>query len=79
MLREHGILQLFIGGLATDYCVRASVLDALREGFEVAVIVDVIRGVDQVPGDIALAIVEMAAADARFARSTDLLKEVLPA
>ena len=35
-LRERGVDRLVVGGLATDYCVRASVLDALREGFEVS-------------------------------------------
>ena len=37
-LRERGIERLLVGGLATDYCVRATALDALRAGFEVVVV-----------------------------------------
>src|SRR5437764_533804 len=37
-LREQGVRRLLVGGLATDYCVRASVLDARREGFDVLVL-----------------------------------------
>ena len=39
-LREHQVHRLLVGGLATDYCVRASVLDARQEGFEVMVLED---------------------------------------
>jgi nicotinamidase-related amidase len=50
-LREHGIERLLVGGLATDYCVRVSALDALREGFDVVVVEDAVRAVDVRPGD----------------------------
>ncbi|MHB8577722.1 MAG: isochorismatase family protein [Dehalococcoidia bacterium] len=46
LLREAGLRQLYIGGLATDYCVRSSVLDALREGFQTTVLLDGSRGVN---------------------------------
>jgi nicotinamidase/pyrazinamidase len=65
-LRTRGIRRLVVGGLATDYCVRASVLDALRHGFEVSVIEDAVRGVDQRAGDSARAVDEMKAAGAVF-------------
>ncbi|MEM2094092.1 MAG: nicotinamidase [Candidatus Bathyarchaeia archaeon] len=45
-LRAVGVKTLFIGGLATDYCVRATALDALSRGFKVALLVDAVRGID---------------------------------
>ena len=58
-LAEAGIEELFIGGLATDYCIRASALDAVKAGFRTHLLVDAIRGVDVNPGDSGLAIEEM--------------------
>ena len=58
-LRHNGVTHLFIGGLATDYCVRASVLDALRAGLQVTVLDDAIAGVDLAPGDSSRARTEM--------------------
>ena len=56
---------MLVGGLATDYCVRATALDALREGFEVVVLRDAVRAVDVQPGDGDRALEEMRAAGAR--------------
>lgn len=67
MLRERGVSRLWVGGLATDYCVRATVLDAIREGFDVVVLEDAVRAVDVKPGDGARALAEMRAAGARTA------------
>lgn len=65
-LRTRGVRRLYVGGLATDYCVKATTLDALREGFEVFVLSDAIRAVDLKPGDGDRAIAEMREAGARF-------------
>ncbi len=65
-LRTRGVRRLYLGGLATDYCVKATTLDALREGFEVFVLTDAIRAVDLKPGDGDRAITEMRDAGARF-------------
>jgi nicotinamidase/pyrazinamidase len=64
ILREIGVSRLFVGGLATDYCVRATVLDALAEGFAVSVIADGVRAVDVTPGDGPRALEQMAEAGA---------------
>lgn len=71
-LGESGIQRLFIGGLATDYCVRCTALDALQEGFQVVVLQDAIAAVDLKPGDGERAIEEMRTAGATFATLDDL-------
>lgn len=58
-LRSQGVERLFIGGLATDYCVLNTVKDALTEGFKVALLIDAIRAVDLNAGDGHAAIREM--------------------
>ena len=72
LLRERGVERLFVAGLATDYCVKSSVLDALRLGFDVTVVEDAVRGVDVEPGDSQKALEEMEAAGAELASSTDV-------
>ena len=62
MLRAAGIERVVIVGLATDYCVKATALDAIALGFETAVLREGIRAVDLVPGDGDRAIAEMEAA-----------------
>jgi nicotinamidase/pyrazinamidase len=64
-LRAAGIRRLFIGGLATDYCVLNSVRDALQLGYEVMLLTDAIRAVDVQPGDGPRAEAEMARLGAR--------------
>jgi nicotinamidase/pyrazinamidase len=66
-LRARGVDRLLVGGLATDYCVRASVLDALHDGFAVTVLVDGIRGVEVAAGDSERALDEMRKAGAVIA------------
>jgi nicotinamidase/pyrazinamidase len=63
-LRASGVRRLFVGGLALDYCVRASALDALEQGLEVVLLVRATRPVDAQPGDGARALAELRAAGA---------------
>ncbi|MDQ6920911.1 MAG: nicotinamidase [Candidatus Dormibacteraeota bacterium] len=71
-LRSHAVSRLYVAGLATDYCVRASVLDARQAGFEVVVLEDAIGAVEVQPGDGERALAEMREAGAEEARSEDL-------
>lgn len=63
-LRARGVEHVYVGGLATDYCVRATVLDALEDGFAASLLVDASRAVDVNPGDGERAANEMLAAGA---------------
>ena len=65
LLRERGIDAVTIVGLATDYCVKNTALDALREGFDVTVDSAAVRGVNVQPGDDKRALEELSAAGAR--------------
>lgn len=65
-LRREGVVEVWVGGLATDYCVKNTVLDALREGFKVKTLKNAMRAVDLNPGDGALAIEEMRNAGAEI-------------
>ncbi len=65
-LRRWGIGRLFIGGLATDYCVLKTVLDALERRFRVCLLSDAIRAVDVRPGDGKRALDEMRKAGAHI-------------
>lgn len=66
ILREHGVEEVWIGGLATDYCVKHTALDALREGFKVRVLRDASRAVNLDPHDEERAIAEMRRAGAEI-------------
>jgi nicotinamidase/pyrazinamidase len=67
LLRDQDITRVVVVGLATDYCVKETVLDALEAGFAVTVVADGIRAVEVTPGDGAKAVEEMAAAGAVIA------------
>jgi nicotinamidase/pyrazinamidase len=64
LLREKNVERLFVGGLATDYCVKHTVLDGLKEGFKVVFLEDASRGVNLAPDDSKHAIEEMLRAGA---------------
>ena len=78
-LRDAGVDEVWIGGLATDYCVKHTVLDAVREGFDVTVVEDATRGIEVKPGDIDRAKETMRAAGADFVTSKELLAQRTPA
>jgi nicotinamidase/pyrazinamidase len=63
-LREQGVEEVWVGGLATDYCVKNTVLDALREGFKVKAVGEAMRAVELQTGDGERAIEEMRRAGA---------------
>lgn len=64
LLKERGIRRVFVGGVATDYCVKNTVLGALNLGYFAFLLVDGIKGVDVNPGDSEKAIQEMLQAGA---------------
>lgn len=64
LLHDRGTTHIYVGGLATDFCVKQTVLDGLQQGFAVTVLQDSIRGVDLAPGDSARALEQMVAAGA---------------
>jgi nicotinamidase/pyrazinamidase len=70
-LRARGLTRLFLTGLAADFCVLYSALDARREGFDVHVIEDAVRGID-LEGSLARAWQSMDAAGVRRLRADDL-------
>lgn len=71
-LGKADVSRVFVGGLATDYCVRATALDARAAGLEVVVLADACRAVDVSPGDGERALAEMQAAGCALAATADL-------
>ena len=67
LLDEHGVVDVDVVGIATDYCVRASALDAIEHGRHVRILTDLVAGVAAEPSDAAL--VELAHAGAELAES----------
>jgi nicotinamidase/pyrazinamidase len=65
-LRRLGVEEVWVGGLATDYCVKNTVLDALKEGFHVKALKDAMRAVELRAGDGASALEEMRNAGAQI-------------
>jgi len=71
-LKSRGVTDLFIAGLATDYCVKYTALDAIALGFRTHVIEDACRGVNLKADDVDQAIAEMKRAGVKVVRSRDL-------
>jgi putative nicotinate phosphoribosyltransferase len=72
LLREVGVRHVLVGGLATDYCVKATVLDALAAGFEATILLDGVAAVNAEEGDGERALTAMVAAGAGTARVQDI-------
>ncbi|UFS57807.1 isochorismatase family protein [Subtercola endophyticus] len=70
LLDEHAVTEIDIAGLATDYCVRASALDAIEHGRRVRVLTDLVAGVGEASSEAALA--ELAHAGALLISSADV-------
>lgn len=75
-LRRQDVDELFIGGLATDYCVRASAIDAVKNGFRTHLLLDAVRGVDVNPGDSERAIEELKRDGVHVARMQNVKSEM---
>lgn len=71
-LGKLGVTRVFVTGLATDYCVRATALEAIDNGFDVVVVSDAIAAVDANPGDGAAAVDEMREGGATMVRSNQI-------
>ena len=71
-LQRLGVEEVWVGGLATDYCVKSTVLDARKQGFKVKAIKDAMRAVDLQPGDGERAIEEMRNAGAEIVDNENL-------
>lgn len=65
-LKQAGVEEVVVGGLATDYCVKHTVLDALKQGYKVKAVEEAMRPVELRPGDGERAIEEMRAAGAEI-------------
>ncbi len=72
-LSSLGVTRVLVCGLATDYCVKSTALDARRVGFKVTVVEDAVMGIDAKPGDIHAAFEEMRLAGCDFAMTADLV------
>lgn len=72
-LKTYGVTRIFVGGLATDYCVKETSLDARRAGFEVFVLKDCVRAVDAQKGDGARALIEIRKAGAKLTTSSSAI------
>ena len=77
-LRRSYLRRLFIGGLATDYCVLNTVKDALKLGYAVNLLQDAVRAVNLSPDDGEKALQEMMDLDCRFCKLNDLQSKATP-
>ncbi|MBJ6723619.1 bifunctional nicotinamidase/pyrazinamidase [Geomesophilobacter sediminis] len=65
LLKQMAVDRLYVGGLATDYCVKASVMEAIKLGFSITLLTDAVAAVNVAPGDEERAFQEMIAAGAQ--------------
>jgi nicotinamidase/pyrazinamidase len=74
-LTRKNATEVYIVGLATDYCVKFTALHAVELGFETSLILDACRGVNLNPGDVEQALLEMQAAGVKIIQAHDIWKE----
>lgn len=75
-LRKLGIVRLYLCGIATDYCVRASALEGMKQGFTVTVLKDAIKGVNLKPGDSTRALKEIVKAGGELADLAEIEEKI---
>lgn len=75
LLKIFGVTEIYIGGLATDYCVKFSALDALKDGLNVFILTDAIAGVNLQPEDSSLALEEMVSRGAKKTISEEFISK----
>jgi len=76
LLKKNRITDICLSGLATDYCVKYSALDACALGYRTVVVKDAVRGVDLCPGDVETAFREMTQAGVRILDSASVLRSM---
>jgi nicotinamidase/pyrazinamidase len=76
-LKSRAVRRVYLAGLATDYCVRATALDALRLGYETYIVTDGVRAVNVQPEDGAKALSDMQAQGARLITSETLVQALI--
>jgi hypothetical protein len=82
-LKKSGATRVFVGGLATDYCVKNTVLDGIKLGFKTVLLLDASRGINAKPDDVEKAIDEMVAKGAEkltlpdFPEASEVLQQAL--
>lgn len=72
-LKQRGVSEVFVCGLATDYCVKFTALDAKDAGFKTRLVLDACRGVNVQPNDVENAVDQMERAGITIVKSADLL------
>jgi nicotinamidase/pyrazinamidase len=75
-LRGQGVSELYVAGLATNYCVLKSALDAVDAGFKVNVVLDACRGIDEPPGAVETAIDQMLNSGINIVSSVQVMKGI---
>ena len=74
-LKEKGANKLYIMGLASDYCLKFTVIDGCKEGYDITVVTDGCRGIDMNEGDVDRAFEDMKKAGAKMMTSDEVLKQ----
>jgi nicotinamidase/pyrazinamidase len=71
-LQQRGVNRVYLVGVATDYCVKFTALDARGLGLETYVVTDACRGVERAPGDVERALDELKSAGAQVIASAQV-------